>query len=412
KRKRCARESADRPLDAKPVRRNHHPSRRYRRDGGARVRAQPRERGQGTVHRTGGQDGVGTARTDQLRGSGKGPEAVISVIDPHHDRAIRRPVHFSAILPAQRRRSRHEHSHVESDADAARRRSGADSSLGHDPRRKQADRSRRPLSSYAASAFRPSQRQASVGARSSDHPRPCRTDDHGSISGKRRCAALRPSSLRLCPGRDDLRSTQTGSLPERPVARGRCVQDARRCRRDAASGAVVRRITRIPESYDQRQTVSRQLSVSRRSVDSRRGQGSRARRQCPDCGEWLRAADGAAVSPPNLDNSVWRKLFWLEVVAIALLTLALLFAVPSNRLRGAIVVVTAISLVFLWDVYKENQATDLMQPNAKIHRLVFGLGLIVTYAIGLVFALGHRWGTRSAVPQQAFPRDRQGPISN
>src|SRR6185369_10558957 len=125
-----------------------------------------------------------------------------------------------------------------------------------------------------------------------------------------------------------------------------------------------------------------------------------------------RAADGAAVSPPNLDNSVWRKLFWLEVVAIALLTLALLFAVPSNRLRGAIVVVTAISLVFLWDVYKENQATDLMQPNAKIHRLVFGLGLIVTYAIGLVFALGHRWGTRSAVPQQAFPRDRQGPISN
>ncbi len=126
-----------------------------------------------------------------------------------------------------------------------------------------------------------------------------------------------------------------------------------------------------------------------------------------------RAPDAAAIAPPTFDNSVWRRLFWIELGAIAGLTSVLLFTVRSGRLRFALVIVALIAIGLLCRVYAENLtgAGAAEQPAQKLERLLLGLGLIFLLGLGCVFALGRR-SVKSPTPQPSFPRDRQGPIAD
>lgn len=125
--------------------------------------------------------------------------------------------------------------------------------------------------------------------------------------------------------------------------------------------------------------------------------------------------DSAAIAPPNLDTSVWRQFFWLELAAIAALTIALCIAVRSPRVRIALIVAALAVTALLCPVYAENvvatPAASMAQTAGKLKRLGIGLGAISLLLVGFVYALGRRLAPPPA-PEPQFPPDRQGPLED
>lgn len=138
-------------------------------------------------------------------------------------------------------------------------------------------------------------------------------------------------------------------------------------------------------------------------------------REAADSGTIQRAPDADAIAPPNLDLSIWRRLLWFEIWAIAALTIALILTIRSNRLRFALVVLALLAAPLLYPVYAitvTGMPTAIFEQTAtKLQRLGLGLGLIIALGLGFVFALGRRFA-KPARAEQSFPRDRQGRIAD
>ena len=123
-----------------------------------------------------------------------------------------------------------------------------------------------------------------------------------------------------------------------------------------------------------------------------------------------RAADSAAIAFPNFKESTWHTLWLVEVAALALLTLLLLFTVRSNGTRVLVVAVAAITLCMLHAVRAPNlppmDMKAMAQPSKRVCRLLLGAGVITLFKAGWIFALGRRCGASYREPEP-FPPGNQ-----
>lgn len=123
-----------------------------------------------------------------------------------------------------------------------------------------------------------------------------------------------------------------------------------------------------------------------------------------------RAPDSAAIAALNFKDSSWRTLWAVEVVAIAILTLLLIFTVRSNGVRIGLVLLALISFCLLQYIYAANlPGTDpqaMQQPSQKLCRLLLGGGVIGLLTVGFFLALGWRWGTKNR-PAEPMPPGTQ-----
>ena len=123
-----------------------------------------------------------------------------------------------------------------------------------------------------------------------------------------------------------------------------------------------------------------------------------------------RAPEGAAIAMPNFKDSSWRTLWLVEVVALILFTLLLLFTVRSKFVRWVLVAVAVVALCMLHFVYAANlppmNPHALAQPARKLCRLICEGLLIGALGLGWVFALGRRSGAK-VHPPEPFPLGNQ-----
>ncbi|HEX5065703.1 MAG TPA: hypothetical protein VFY49_06300 [Myxococcota bacterium] len=119
------------------------------------------------------------------------------------------------------------------------------------------------------------------------------------------------------------------------------------------------------------------------------------------------APDASAIAPPTFDNSIWRRLFWIEVAAIGVLTVLLFRALRSTSLRAVLVLGSLLVVGHLVPVRDDNilppAAGAAEQPMQKLADLGVGLALIASLALGWIFTRGRR-------SVQGMPQDRQGPM--
>ena len=123
------------------------------------------------------------------------------------------------------------------------------------------------------------------------------------------------------------------------------------------------------------------------------------------------APDRAAIAAPNFRDYTWRTFWRLELGAIAVLTLLLLFTVRTNIVRGLLVALAVVAIWFLHFVGAPNlPPTDpaaMAQPARKLCRLISGGVLVTLLTLGWVFALGRRCGAKYREPEP-FPPGNQG----
>jgi hypothetical protein len=106
------------------------------------------------------------------------------------------------------------------------------------------------------------------------------------------------------------------------------------------------------------------------------------------------AADAAAIAAPNLKISTWRTLWRLEIFAIVVLSLLLIFTVRTWGARGLIVAIALLGIWFLSYVYTDvlpaGTPAAMEQPGMKLWRLIGGGGLIFALTLAWSYALGRR----------------------
>jgi hypothetical protein len=107
-----------------------------------------------------------------------------------------------------------------------------------------------------------------------------------------------------------------------------------------------------------------------------------------------RAADVSAIAAPNLRISTWRTLWRLEIFAILVLSLLLVFTVRTWGARGLIVAIALLGVWLLGYVYADSLPAGtpaaMEQPGMKLLRLIGGGGLIFALALAWFYTLGRR----------------------
>lgn len=128
------------------------------------------------------------------------------------------------------------------------------------------------------------------------------------------------------------------------------------------------------------------------------------------------APDGAAIAPTTLDDSVWRRLFWMEAAGLVLLVAALFWPIRSRRWRVVLAALALVSIAWLRVVYAANVPSAdpgaAAQAAQKFFRFLVGLGLVTSLFVGFVYALGRRNGRKAPPPEPAYPVGRQDPIAD
>jgi hypothetical protein len=124
-----------------------------------------------------------------------------------------------------------------------------------------------------------------------------------------------------------------------------------------------------------------------------------------------RAPDSAAIAFPNFKIFTWQTLKLVEVAAIVILTILLLFTVRSNITRGVVIVVALLTICLLQAVTAPNLSGPTMeamaQPSKKACRLIFGAAVIAIFKVCWIFALGRRFGVNDR-EREPFPPGNQG----
>ncbi len=124
------------------------------------------------------------------------------------------------------------------------------------------------------------------------------------------------------------------------------------------------------------------------------------------------APDSAAISLPTLDAAVWRSLWLGEVIAIAVLSIALVLTVRSRWVRLAVLVIAVTAICMLSGITAPAlPPTDMgaiQQPAWKLQLVLFGGGVITLSLLAWFYALGRRHGARPKPPALAVGDDLQG----
>ncbi len=125
-----------------------------------------------------------------------------------------------------------------------------------------------------------------------------------------------------------------------------------------------------------------------------------------------RRAEPAAISFKSFQNSTWQTFWLLEIFALTVLGLLLIFTLRSGWWRAGVVIVFIIAVCLLQFVRRDN-ITDPMnprmmpQPGQKVCRLILGGGIIAAWAVWWLVAIGRRWGAKYAQPEPKYPPMRQ-----
>jgi hypothetical protein len=127
-----------------------------------------------------------------------------------------------------------------------------------------------------------------------------------------------------------------------------------------------------------------------------------------------RAPEGSAIAFPNLKESTWRKLFVLEVTAIVVLTaLVVVFLWPVRRSQLAMVlaiVVAGIGIFVLMSLLPPNATmppANMLQPGRKFRHFLYGFAFITVLFAWAAIAFGAWWAERRR-PREPFPSGEQG----
>ena len=114
-----------------------------------------------------------------------------------------------------------------------------------------------------------------------------------------------------------------------------------------------------------------------------------------------------ALGKPNLADGTWHTLWLVEVAAIGLLVLLLLFTVRSHFVRWLLVALALVAYCRLHYVFAANDPAIMGQAAGKLGRLLCGGGLIAVLAPLWLYLLGRRHGVQSPRPP-VLPVGEQG----